>query len=408
MKIHKWTLGLAAVGLVSLPAVATAEETPSESLLTALSSTVVSGYVSTSAHWNLGSGNLGNPGYSFGDTSSAAAGAGRKADGFNLDVVKVTIEKPLEADDNWAAGYKIEGIFGPDATTLATGNNIKQAYVQLRTPVGNGLEFKMGVFDTIIGYESFDSGNNPNYTRSWGYTIEPTTHTGLLASYQFNDMFAASVGIANTFGPAINGRAWFNPGGNTKAESYKTYMASLSVTAPEDTGWLAGSTLYAGIINGFNNTTQSAIAGTAQSAVQTSLYAGFTMNTPWKALKVGAAYDYAGVSEQQLTNGTVPSTYRNAIALYASYQLSEKLSLHGRGEYFTQSTPPAGVAGGGLTSKIISGTATVQYDLWANVLSRLEFRWDHNAGGGTAFETPGASVNKDNSYLLAANFIYKF
>jgi hypothetical protein len=43
---------------------------------------------------------------------------------------------------------------------------IKQAYVLLHAPVGNGLDFRVGVWDTIIGYEMTDSVNNPNYTRS--------------------------------------------------------------------------------------------------------------------------------------------------------------------------------------------------------------------------------------------------
>ena len=77
----------------------------------------------------------------------------------------------------------------------------------LRAPAGNGLDLKLGVWDTIIGYETFDSGNNPNYTRSYGFTIEPTTHTGLLATYQLNEMFGLAAGIANTFGPTINAKA---------------------------------------------------------------------------------------------------------------------------------------------------------------------------------------------------------
>ena len=31
---------------------------------------------------------------------------------------------------------------------------IRQAYMTLRTPVGNGIDWKVGVWDTIIGYES--------------------------------------------------------------------------------------------------------------------------------------------------------------------------------------------------------------------------------------------------------------
>ena len=51
--------------------------------------------------------------------------------------------------------------------------------------------FKMGVWDTIIGYEVTDSINNPNFTRSYGYTIEPPTHTGIRAAYLFSETLSA-------------------------------------------------------------------------------------------------------------------------------------------------------------------------------------------------------------------------
>lgn len=47
MKFNKWTLGLAAVGAVSLTSVAQAEEKVN-AVQTALSSTTISGYVDTS------------------------------------------------------------------------------------------------------------------------------------------------------------------------------------------------------------------------------------------------------------------------------------------------------------------------------------------------------------------------
>src|SRR5579859_2821266 len=55
-KFDKWTVALAAVGVVSLASAAKAEEKAS-SVMTALSSTTLSGYVDTSAQWNLGTGN---------------------------------------------------------------------------------------------------------------------------------------------------------------------------------------------------------------------------------------------------------------------------------------------------------------------------------------------------------------
>src|SRR6185295_10556124 len=164
--------------------------------MTAISSTTLSGYVDTSAQWNMGTGNEHTPNYAF---------SNGKADGFNLNVVKLTLERPVDPAEAWGAGYKVDLIFGPDADTLATQSSgtasdfgIKQAYVALHGPIGNGIDFKVGVWDTIIGYEVFDPVSNPNFTRSYGYTIEPTTHTGVQATYQWCEYFSTTLGIANT------------------------------------------------------------------------------------------------------------------------------------------------------------------------------------------------------------------
>lgn len=411
MNVSKWTVGLAAAGLVSLPAAARAEEKPSP-LMTALASTTISGYVNTSAQWNPGTGNANAPAFAFNRG---------KQDGFNLDVVRLAIEKPLD-DAEWAAGYKADLIFGPDASALATASPlasgssdfaIKQAYVDLKVPIGNGPDIKMGVFDTIIGYEVFDGPNNPNYTRSYGYTIEPTTHTGVLGTYQFTPWLTAAAGVANTFGPTINGRAFTfdSVTGEQmgKAESYKTYMGSILLTAPESFGFLKDSTLSGVIINGFD-------AGAG--AVHTHYYVGASLSTPLQGLRLGASFDSRAVGEQELNGGTTEASWQNAASAYLSFQATEKLTLHGRAEYFWQDkglvTAPDG-DGGEIrvgpyySSKIFALTGTIQYDLWANVLTRLEVRWDHSADGSEAFggETVGSPTEK-NAVLIAANLIYKF
>src|SRR5580765_8357464 len=111
MKLDQWTVGLAAFGLISLASVARAEEKPN-SVLTALSSTSISGYVDTSAQWNLGTGNAHLPDYKFGGES--------KADGFNLNVVQLRIEKPIDNETTWGAGYRVDLWLGPDANVLNT------------------------------------------------------------------------------------------------------------------------------------------------------------------------------------------------------------------------------------------------------------------------------------------------
>lgn len=414
MKFNNWTIALAGLGVVSLASAAKAEEQPS-SVMTALASTTLSGYVDTSAQWNLGTGNTFMPPYKFNSPS--------KADGFNLDVVQVRIEKPLD-ESEWAAGYRVDLWAGPDANVLRTtsvsalgGSSdfaIRQAYVALRTPVGNGIDWKIGVFDSVVGYESVESPNNPNYTRSYGHSIEPQTHTGLLASYRINDMISASAGIADTIGPAINSRA-FAPvqGSNAYAESYKTYMGSIALTAPDSFGFASGSTLYGGIVNGFNNS----VLGSGLGMPTLNAYVGGTLATPVTGLRLGAAWDLLNIDSTPHSGpfaGTKDRADVWSLAGYGSFQVTEKLSFHGRFEYVTgdidEGFGAVGLGSFGRNNGIYAATATAQYDLWKNVISRVEFRWDHVEHGmafGGADATTGAPT-RSNAFLLAANVIYKF
>jgi hypothetical protein len=431
MTVNKWTAALTAAGVVSVASVVNAEEAAS-SVMTALSSTTLSGYVDTSAQWNFGTGNANMPPYRFGGTD--------KADGFNLNVVQLRIEKPLD-EAEWSAGYRVDLWAGPDANTLGTQSilagdvsdfAIRQAYVALRMPIGNGLDWKVGVFDSIIGYESVESPSDPNYTRSYGHSIEPTTHTGLLASYRFNDLISASAGIANTTDPVINSRAqmgsqgWlsgpFAPlwnqlyqqwgltpeaGSNAKAESFKSYMGSIAITAPDSMGFLAGSTLYGGLVNGFSGS----VLGSGAGGNQLNYYLGATFATPVTGLRAGVAFDYLDPQDFAVEGVTLDSRAW-ALAGYLTFQATEKLSFHGRLEWSDSKVSALGVDDGASSTahgKILGTTLTMQYDLWKNVISRLELRWDHSLSGDDMF---GGEVEGEpsliNAWMLAANIIYRF
>jgi hypothetical protein len=182
---------------------------------------------------------------------------------------------------------------------------------------------------------------------------------------------------------------------------------------------MAGSALYAGIVDGYNSSIGNDV---------TSYYLGGTLATPIKQLKLGASWDYA----QAHDNNFGPTGYQQAVALYASVQATEKCSFHFRGEWadYTDS-----LAGGGVPSEVIALTGTLQYDLWANVLTRLEVRWDTAVSGPRPFGgtssglaapatpatgTPGYpgydpgspgnpnGANQKNAVLVAFNVIYKF
>ncbi len=391
MKLNAWTRVLVGAGIIGLPAALHAEEKPS-SVLTALSATTLSGYVDTSAHWNFGTGNENLPAY----TPNGQLG-GTKADGFNLDVVALTLNHPVGEGD-WSAGYNATLLFGPDAvgynpsftTTGLSDFSLKDTYVVLHAPLGNGLDVKLGTYTEILGYEVYEAGNNPNYTRSYGYMIEPTQMTGALATYQLTPELAANFGICDVWSAGVNARAF-----PAKAESFKTYMGSLTYTAPTNMGFLAGSMLSGGIINGYD----------AVNAVnKTSWYIGGTFNTPIKNVKIGAAHDYVNLADNAIGGFAHGSGYQHATGLYLVWQATEKLSFNTRGEYFAQSGYLVGTAAGaGLPRKAFEVTETAQYDLWKNVLARLEFRWDHAADSSDPFST-----GVDNAYVLAANIIYKF
>lgn len=374
MQLNKWTIALAASGAVSYAALA--EEHPISSAIT---STTLSGYVDTSAIWNFGTGQT--------QATRAANTGPNRQDGFNLNAVKIALEKPLD-EGTWSAGYKVETIFGPDSVNLpgflAPNIALKQAYVAVRAPVGNGIDFKVGHYDPIVGYEVFDSYANPNFSRSFGYSLEPLGHTGILASYQFNEVFGASAGIANSgaFSGDLNGSALVAGNVAGRAESIKTYMLGVVAKAPESTGWLAGSSLYAGVIDGGNRFGRDAVL----------VYIGGTMATPWKELTVGGSYD-------TILNAGGGRGYANAFAAYISYQVTEKLKLNGRAEYANSSF---GYFTGSARDKVIGGTITADYALWANVVTRLEFRWDHAANGNPIFG------DQKNDLSVAANLIYKF
>jgi hypothetical protein len=404
MNISKWTQVLLGAGLVTLPAVARAEVPESSSILTSLSSTTLSGYIDTSAVWKVGTGNANMPGRVYDGADSQ--------DGFNLNVVSLSLTKPLD-EGEWSAGYNVQMLFGPYATKRGTRSIIgsggdfalNEAVILLRVPVGNGIDFKVGQFGTYNGYEAFDTYKNPNWSRSYGFYIESSAHTGVSASYQFNDMISASVGIGNIAG--------FNNQADAKSsiESKKAYLGIVTFTAPESFGFMNGASLSvgytygdavpAGGTNGFNN-----VSGTPNPDgrwSQGNFYVGGAIPLPVTGLSLGFAYDYThGIGFEE--------SYAEAVAAYINWQVTEKLKVNGRADYGWGSNGVFGYeTGDGKKNELFSLTGTIDYALWKNVISRAEVRWDSAVSGDRPFGGKFEGEPSDrNAVSLAFNFIYQF
>jgi len=395
MKFNKWTLGLAAVGAVSMASAVRADEAKLVPLNTAVSGTTISGYVDVGAQYNMGNN---------GPAAGVPAGTfGSKVDNFSLNNLDIALDKPQD-ESPWASGYHVDLNAGTDAVGVALNGSqatrasgtaaiaLRQAYVVIRTPVGNGIDWKVGIQYDIIGYEGNTDGANPNYTRSIGYAIEPTTLLGIIGSYKIVDGVTFSAGLVDATSPLLNIYGYDFP---NSSSSDKTAAFALSLTAPDSMGFLKGATLNMGALLNIDK------------GGQYNYYAGLTLPTPSSMLKVGAAFDLVSVNNAGV-NGSDFNVNPNTdsgwvVGLYGVLQPTDKLSFALRGEYYDLegATFNPYPATNGRGEEL---TATLQYNLWANVISRAEFRWDH-ADSGKAFANGGAVAD---SFILAANLIYTF
>ena len=341
----------------------------------------LTGYISTSYHF----------GPDRGGAPFALAPKHRSA--WSMDVFGLSLRQPLD-DSLLDAGYRIDLWAGPDAAHLDTGVTdhtleIRQAYLDFRLPIADpfeagearSIDLRIGVFDSPLGYESLDRHLNPHYTHSWGFTIEPTVHTGLLAMYPGVDAmerdesnYLFSLGVANTVSPRINGTA--------ENVDRKTLLAGLTWQLPESLGPLGGSVFSAGYVNG------RALTGAA--AIE-HLYLGLGLPLPPDRWRMGLVYD-ARMLEGAGNDDSV-------FGVYLGRRLNDQLWLNLRGEIFRDGDRLFSAESSAEQTDGHGITATLDYRLWENVISRLEYRWDH-------YDSP---VNgRRNSQTLHLNLIYKF
>ena len=100
-----------------------------------------------------------------------------------LDIVSLT----LDSGQGWRiCRWLTVGVAADDQHTDET-ISLTQANIDLRVPVGTGLNLKVGYFGKLIGYEVYEYTDNAFFQRGVSFFAEPTHHTGILASYQIND-----------------------------------------------------------------------------------------------------------------------------------------------------------------------------------------------------------------------------
>jgi hypothetical protein len=346
MKMNKWTMALAAAGVVSLSSVAQAQEAAAGAEALA-ASTTLSGYVSSS-YTAAGSSN----GASIGKTNA-------DSDNFKLDVVSLTLASAQGAGE-YATGYTVQFWAGPDDGASGSDDaSLQQANIDLRLPFGNGIDLKVGQFGTVVGNEVYDYNQNAFFQRSVAFSAEPTHHTGILAGYQVTDDVAIQLGAVNdTTSSSANDSA---------DDGSSAYLASISYTLPDSMGFAGGTGIkYATVRDaGADNRDTDYVQIDLPSIAE-----GLT-------LQGTATYVTEGAGDDEI------------YGVHAGYSLNDKTTINLRYEFGSAEVT---TTHSGLESIAVG----VTYDLWENVISRVEWQ-------STSSDTQSADDD-----TLSLNLVYSF
>jgi hypothetical protein len=355
MKMNKWTMALAAAGVVSLSSVAQAQEAAAGAEALA-ASTTLSGYISTSYT-------------AVSDDGHSETFRNATNNGFALDVVSLSISNGELGTEEGSAAYNLELWIGPAASDIDTndaassGENslaLMEANIELLASLGEqDVKLTVGQFATTVGAEtySYGAGDNDFHSRSFAFNIQPTHHTGVKADLNLSGT-DITVGIVND-----------SAGSNTNADmGSNAVITGLSHTLGDSVGWLGGTQLsYGGVHE----------AGT-DNADATNYYFGIT-----KDITTDLTYSIAWDIRESGTAGEADS---NVLGHYLSYPVGGG-TLNLRVETGNLNE----INGDGSTD--INGLESVSigynYPIWTGVTSRVEYvqsDWDgKDDGSGDSF-----------------------
>ena len=348
--------------------------------------------------------------YSFNEPNSRATTLrvfDTRAGDFMLNNVELALEKPVSAES--PVGFRTDLHFGTDAevtggvtTGLGITNNeldIQQGYVEYLAPIGNGLDIKVGKFCTLHGAEVTESKDNWNFSHTWLFGFaEPLTHTGVRATYAWNDRITTMFGVNN---------GWDVVDDNNKAKSIELGATILPIEhVTLSTAYMVGAEQGSG--------------GTASgdSHDQRHLWTIVVGYDPIERLHLKAAFDY-GREEDALAEGVDGANASwNGVALYAKYDLSDVWSVTGRWEVFNDQDGArtlVNATGTSPTSNTIADlqlfgyTLTTEYKFNPHLIGRLEYRLDKASSAVFAHDQGAAAASfLDYQNTVAVEFIAPF
>ena len=314
---------------------------------------------------NTAAAGIGNTGLRFFDNNQNT---------FTVNNVEIDIEKLANPDGG--AGFRVDLSAGEDArglkaiNTSAAANSdfyLQQAYVQWVAPLhffegsevfADTVDIKTGQLITLAGLEVIEAKDNWQISRSFMFSIGlPAVHTGVRATYGlFNDKLTTYWGINN---------GW---DANIDTNTFKTWEAGWSFDPTASLSFIQA--LYYGPEN-----------ANTQNGHRRFLITNVASYQATEKLALKAEFNFG--AQRRIVSATT-TNFDNAqwfgIALYGRYALTEKFGMSTRFELFRDidqaRTQAVGAAFG--TSTLWAQTITADYQIYENLLGRVEYRFDHS------------------------------
>jgi len=325
-----------------------------------------------------------------------------KANQFTVNQAELWIDKPTTTES--PIGFGLDFIIGRDAKKIhslglgiSSGDDptksdvfdLTQAYVTYKAPIGKGLDLKAGKFVTLHGAEVIRRTGNFNISRSiqFGNAI-PFTHTGITATYPLTDWLTLSGGIVN---------GWDNSDDNNDG---KSLHGMATITPIKDLTLIIGGTWGA----------EARFAGDEANGPKRGLLDFLVTYKPIPPLTLTVNYNY-GEQDGAFGVGTPTATW-HSVSGYAIYDVTDKLSVGVRGEYFEDqdgfrllSNP---LANNGKPFNVWEFTLTGRYKLFDHLFASVEYRHDQATDSAKVFDDGDGKFNASSQDTIAFELVYQF
>jgi len=164
----------------------------------------------------------------------------KRDDEFAINLAQVDfVVKPEPVGVHLAAGYgtSLEGVHAAEVVGTAAGpdmwRNLVQASIQYQTKVGKGFLIEAGVYPSHIGFETFPTKDNWNYTRSWQAELSPYYQTGVKLATPLAGRWSAQVHFLNGWQVIVDNNRGKSLGWQFAYQSERIVLTFNGIAGPE-------------------------------------------------------------------------------------------------------------------------------------------------------------------------------